>query len=216
MRTLYSHYFNLRLENTQCIPEDMPYIIAANHSSHLDIGAILSALSRAQGPKQARKLHVLGARDYFFDKPAKSWFFSTLFNVVPIRREQTGLEGLRMAKAILSNGEPVLIFPEATRTRTGSMQTFKPGLGLLALEADVPIVPAHIHGTYEALPAGKRVPKPQEVRVAFGPPVTMDRYRSNGGARAPRDEVYRRIAGDVRSAIERLAPAASAPGPPPA
>jgi long-chain acyl-CoA synthetase len=150
-------------------------------------------------------LHVLGARDYFFDNPLKSWFFSRFFNVVPIRREQTGLDGVRVARDILAAGEPVLIFPEATRSRTGGMQAFKPGLGLLAFETNAAIVPARIEGTYQALPAGRLVPRSLPVRVRFGAPIAMEAYRANGGGK---DELYRRIADDVRAQIERLAGAA--------
>ena len=151
-----------------------PYIIAANHSSHLDVGAIMAAVTARRGRAEAERLHVLGARDYFFNKPLKSWFFSRFFNVVPIRREQTGLDGLRTAKGILAKGEPVLIFPEATRSRSGKMQTFKPGLGLLAYEANVPVIPAYIQGTYQALPAGKVIPKALPLKIKFGAPLSME------------------------------------------
>jgi long-chain acyl-CoA synthetase len=211
---LYRTYFRLRLAPPAELPRGGAYIIAANHSSHLDMGAIVAAVCRALGRREAERLHVLGAQDYFFDKPLKGWFFSTFFNVVPIRRDQTGVAGLRMAQAILAGGEPVLIFPEATRSRSGALQSFKPGLGLLALESNVPIVPAHIRGTYAALPAGRRVPRPAEVGVRFGPVLDMQAY---GGGReaAPRDEVYRRIVQDVRRTIEHLAAGGEPPAPRP-
>ena len=202
---LYSSYFQLELPEANGIfPREGPYIIAANHSSHLDVGAIMTALARQRGKGEAERLHVLGARDYFFNKKLKSWFFSRFFNVVPIRRDQTGLDGLRTAKSILSNGEPVLIFPEATRSRTGKMQAFKPGLGLLAYETNVPVIPAYIRGTYDALPAGRAFPKSAAVQVRFGAPIPMDQFRSHALAEN-KDELYRRIAQEVRATIERLA-----------
>ena len=161
MKMLYQNYFDLELANPERLPHGTSYIIAANHASHLDSGAIISALGTALGLREARKLHVLGARDYFFDSPVKSWFFSTFLNVVPIEREETSLSGLRMVQSILSQGEPILIFPEGTRSRTGQLQGFKPGLGLLARELNVPIVPAYIGGTREALP-GRQTPAPAE------------------------------------------------------
>jgi long-chain acyl-CoA synthetase len=202
---LYKRYFNLRQTDVEgTLPAQGPYIIAANHSSHLDVGAIMTAVTARRGRAEAERLHVLGARDYFFDKPIKSWFFSRFFNVVPIRREQTGLDGLRTAKGILAHGEPVLIFPEATRSRTGKLQTFKPGLGLLAYEANVPVIPACIQGTYQALPAGKVLPKALPLKIKFGAPISMEEYR-RGGSGLARDELYRRISQDVRAQIERLA-----------
>jgi len=203
MKMLYQNYFDLELANPERLPHGTSYIIAANHASHLDSGAIISALGTALGLREARKLHVLGARDYFFDSPVKSWFFSTFLNVVPIEREETSLAGLRMVQSILSQGEPILIFPEGTRSRTGQLQTFKPGLGLLAKELNVPIVPAYIGGTREALPVGRLLPRPNKVKVLFGPPISMEKYRSNGPAQS-RDEHYRAIVAEVRDAIEEL------------
>jgi len=202
MKMLYQNYFDLQLGNSDKLPRG-PYIIAANHASHLDSGAIISALGAALGVKEAQKLHVLGARDYFFDSPVKSWFFSTFLNVVPIDREETSLSGLRMVQAILAQGEPILIFPEGSRSRTGRLQGFKPGLGLLALELNVPIVPAYIGGTRQALPVGNFLPRRNQVKVVFGPPILMEKYRPDGTQ--GKEEQYRAIVADVREAIEKLA-----------
>jgi long-chain acyl-CoA synthetase len=205
MKVVYKNYFDLQLTNPGRLPSaGTSYIIAANHASHLDSGAIISALGTALGIKEAKKLHVLGARDYFFDSPLKTWFFSTFLNVVPIEREETSLSGLRMVQSILAQGEPILIFPEGTRSRTGQLQGFKAGLGLLAWELNVPIVPAYIGGTREAMPVGKLLPRPNQVKVIFGPPVLMGKYRADG-SRPGRDERYRAIVNDVREAIEELA-----------
>ncbi len=204
LRALYRFYFELKLYGPESLlTEGKPFIIAANHSSHLDLGAILSAFKAARGAHAAKKLHIVGARDYFFDNQLKSWFFSSFLNVIPLEREETSLAGLRMVRSILSTGEPVLIFPEGTRSRTGSIQGFKAGVGLIALELDVPIIPAYISGTYESMPVGRLIPRRRQVEVYFGRPILMDAYRGNGESRA--GEVYRRIAGDVRKAVEELA-----------
>jgi long-chain acyl-CoA synthetase len=202
LKALYRGYFDLEVRNAEWIPAEPPYIIAANHSSHLDAPAILAAIEHARGPAAARRLHVLGARDYFFDTPLKRWFFSTFLNVVPIEREETSLAGLKMVKRILSSGESALIFPEGTRSRTGEIDAFKPGLGLLARELEVPIVPVHIRGTFPALPVGRVVPRRAKIVVAFGEPLTMEAYRTDGVP--ARDELYRRIAADVRETIVEL------------
>lgn len=204
LRALFKTYFDLEPRNTETLPRDLPYILAANHSSHLDTGAVISALTTTRGLNEAQKLHVLGASDYFFDTPLKRWFFSTFLNVVPIEREETSLAGLRRVKRILSQGEPVLIYPEGTRSRTGELQQFKPGLGLLAWESNVPVIPVYIDGTYQALPAGKRLPSSRQVKVIFGAPITTDPYRAHSGI--PLDELFRKIATDVHNAIRQLRP----------
>ncbi|HSR49212.1 MAG TPA: AMP-binding protein [Acidobacteriota bacterium] len=199
---IYRFYLDLELHNTHNLPDDKPYILAPNHSSHLDIGAILSAFKRARGVRHAKRLHSVGARDYFFDNGFKSWFFSSFLNVVPIEREEASLAGLRLVKSILETGEPILIFPEGTRTMTGELQGFKPGLGLMALELDVPIIPVYIKGTYKAMPKGSFFPRPGTIEVFFGEPISMNGYRDNGGRSS---DTYRRIAADVRQAVQRLA-----------
>jgi long-chain acyl-CoA synthetase len=205
VKRLYRSYFDLAPGQSGPLPSrGTAYIIAANHSSHLDTGAIISALGSLQGLDEALKLHVLGARDYFFSSRLKGWFFSTFLNVVPIEREETSLAGLRMVRNILSSGDPVLIFPEGSRSRDGQMRDFRPGLGLIAWELDVPIVPAFISGTHASLPAGRFVPRRSRVSVRFGTPISMNQYRSNG-IESSRDELYRRIAADVQKAVEQLA-----------
>ncbi len=203
LRLLYASYFRLRLRFPEHLPRDEAYVIAANHSSHLDSGAIIAALAGALGPKQAKKLHLLGARDYFFNNPVRAWFFSTFLNVVPIEREETSLAGLRIIQTILQEGEPILIFPEGTRSRTGELRSFKPGLGLIARELRVPIVPTHIDGAYRALPAGRNLPRPGRLEVTFGKPIRTERYFSDG-AEESRVHLYRKIADDVREHVVRL------------
>ena len=202
LRLLYGSYFRLRLRFPERLPREEAYIIAPNHSSHLDSGAIIAALAGALGPSQARKLHLLGARDYFFNNPLRAWFFSTFLNVVPIEREETSLVGLRTIQTILQEGEPVLIFPEGTRSRTGELRSFKPGLGLIARELRVPIVPTHIEGAYRALPAGRLLPRPGRLAVTFGEPIRTEQYFADRAE--SRVHLYRKIAGDVREQVVRL------------
>ena len=204
MKSFLKRYFGFQLKNGDLLPKKGPYIIAANHSSHLDTPAMITAVSMGLGRKQAQSLHVIGARDYFFNSPFKSWLFSTCLNVVPIERDEISLAGLRQIRTILARGEPVLIFPEGTRSRTGALQDFKAGIGLIAFDTGTPIVPTYIDGTHAALPPGKSVPRRARISVIFGPQILMDGYRADG-ENGPRDEVFRRITEDAREAVRSLA-----------
>ena len=204
LKLLYQKYFRLKVYNREHLPTAGPYIIAANHSSHLDGGAMISAVSEALGPQEPQKMHILGARDYFFDTALKSWFFSTFLNLVPVEREETSLAGLRMVKSILSDGESILIFPEGTRSRTGRLQEFKPGVGLIAQELGVPVVPAYIQGTHQAMPVGKAVPRRCGIEVFFAPAIQVESASPDGPGRAANDECYRQLAAEVRAAISGL------------
>ncbi len=205
LKLLYQKYFRLKVYNQEHLPAAGPFIIAANHSSHLDGGAMISAVSEALGPQAAQKMHILGARDYFFDTPLKSWFFSTFLNLVPVEREETSLAGLRMVKSILSGGESVLIFPEGTRSRTGQLQEFKPGVGLIAQELGVPVIPAYIQGTHRAMPVGKALPRRCGIEVFFAPAIQVESASPDGPGGATNDERYRQLAAAVRAGIAGLA-----------
>lgn len=67
-----------------------------------------------------------------------------------------------------------MIFPEGCRTLDGSLLPFRNGIGVLAAELGVPIVPVWIHGTYEAWPVGQLLPRFGKVAVSFGKPVKIN------------------------------------------
>ena len=128
------------LEN---IPEG-PAILAANHQSFLD-DLLLPLLV------PGRKVVFLAKADYF-DKWYLGWFFKGA-NVIPVRREsrsaaeaalQTGVQALR-------EGNLVGIFPEGTRSPDGRLYRGKTGVARMALEAQVPVIPVAITGTFEAI-----------------------------------------------------------------
>lgn len=204
-RLVYRTAFGLDGRGLENLPADGPYIIAANHSSHLDSAAVISLLGRS-----ARDLHVLGAKDYFFDGRLKGWIVSTCLNVLPFDRHENFLRSLGLSQRAVQMGRSLLIFPEGTRSRTGDIAEFKPGLGLLALELGVPVIPTYIHGTYNALPVGRALPRPAPVRVTFGPAVAVDEYRIRRDLE-PRYPLYREITRHVQDAVAALSERATTP-----
>jgi 1-acyl-sn-glycerol-3-phosphate acyltransferase len=192
-------WFGLEVRGTENLPKNGAFIVAANHCSHIDTGMVVTAFGERGG-----ELFIMGARDYFFNWKAKGWFFHTFLNVVPFERTANMVEGLRLAKSLLGAQHPVLIYPEGTRSSTGRLQPFKAGIGWLGVELGVPIVPCYIDGTYDALPKGQTLPKRSKARVTFGKPVTMEQYLALKQGQADKRELYRRVAEDVRTVVERL------------
>ena len=180
------------------IPVSGPYILAANHCSHLDSLAIREALG-----KRARGLHVMGAKDYFFDTKLKSWAMHTFLNALPFDREDNLADGLALCKTVLDSGHAILLFPEGTRSTTGDLQTFRSGVGVLAIELDTPIIPVFLSGTFEALPKGKLLPRPHSIDVALGKPVDFSALKLERGTATSAD-LYRRAAAELRARIEAL------------
>ncbi|MFD3586975.1 lysophospholipid acyltransferase family protein [Streptomyces sp. NPDC058683] len=145
------------------------YVVVANHTSHLDTPLIMGALPR----RLARYLAVGAAADYFFDVWRRRGLTALFFNAFPVDR--TGVAGRAVsAKALLNRGVPLLIFPEGTRSRDGSLGTFKPGAAALASSAEVPVLPVAVIGAHAAHPRGSNWPKPGRlpVGVVFGEPLT--------------------------------------------
>ena len=203
---IYRCYFSIKCNGLENLPRE-PYIIAANHSSHLDTLAIMTVLGN-----EAKRLRVLAAKDYWFSTRFKSWFSGELLKFVPFDRHANFLQGLRISQEILKQNECLLIYPEGTRSVTGELQPFKPGLGLLAHESKSPIIPTYIDGTYRALPKGRNLPRKSRIRVTFGKPIMPSSGHELGKADAAsglEQETYRKLADAVRSEIEALSRSAT-------
>ncbi|MEU5314124.1 lysophospholipid acyltransferase family protein [Streptomyces sp. NPDC021562] len=145
------------------------YVLVANHTSHLDTPLIMGALPR----RLARYLAVGAAADYFFDVWRRRGLTALFFNAFPVDRTGTNTRAVS-AKALLNRGVPLLIFPEGTRSRDGSLGAFKPGAAALASSAGVPVLPVAVIGAHAAHPRGSNWPKPGRlpVGVVFGEPLT--------------------------------------------
>jgi len=203
MRALYE-----RVLETDIYGQPPPFggfIVAANHSSHLDTGLVKYALG-----EQGDALVALAAKDYFFDDPFRRMYFENFTNLVPMERHGSLRESLRLAGDVIRDGYILLIFPEGTRSETGVMTDFKPSLGYLAMTNKCGILPMYLSGTFEAMPKGRYLPKRGErVAAHLGPYLSYaDVARLGGGG--PRSEQYRTITYNVEATIRRLAPQAQA------
>jgi 1-acyl-sn-glycerol-3-phosphate acyltransferase len=148
---------------------DAPFIVVANHSSHLDAPLIIGALPR----KKARYLAAGAAADYFFDVRWRKWLTTLFFNAFAIERQGEGKRA-GSSKSLLERGVPLLIFPEGGRSKTGEMGRFKPGAAALSLTSGAPCLPIAIVGASAAMPRGVSWPKRGRypVAVVFGEPLS--------------------------------------------
>ena len=155
------------------LPHNRNVMVAANHSSHLDMGLVKYALG-----SYGRDMVSLAAQDYFFE--GAKWrkaYFENFTNLVPLSRSGSLRQSLRQAGAVIDSGKVVLIFPEGTRTSDGRIQDFKPAVGHLALHHRVDVLPVWLGGTFEAMPKGAMVIKRRDVQVRIGPPLEIDELR---------------------------------------
>jgi glycerol-3-phosphate dehydrogenase (NAD(P)+) len=149
-------YFRMSRIGREHIPEEGPVIIAANHRSFLDPFVI--------GTMARRPMYYVAKKEMFTSR-ARSWILNAL-GAFPVDRFAGDQDMIETAKTLLGRGEIVLMFPEGTRTRPGSLGQPKRGVGRLALESGAPVVPIAVIGT-EDVRRGFRI-RPRKVRIRAG------------------------------------------------
>lgn len=149
------------LENFDC---SQNYIFMANHISFLD-GPLLFYLI----PQQVR---VILKKSIFRIPVVGAGMRFAGFIPVDRKRARGGKKSIdEAARLMKEKGYSFLIFPEGTRSRDGRIQSFKRGGFFLAIEAQAPILPITIKGTFELMPKGSFFVKRGVVRVVFHPPI---------------------------------------------
>jgi glycerol-3-phosphate dehydrogenase (NAD(P)+) len=150
-------YLRMRRIGREHIPSTGPVILASNHRSFFDPFVI--------GTMTRRPVYYVAKKELFTYSRLLSWVLNAL-GAFPVDRGHGDRDTIETAKAILGRGEIVLMFPEGTRTRPGSLGRPKRGVGRLALETGAPVVPIAIIGT-EDIRRGWRI-RPRKVQVRAG------------------------------------------------
>jgi 1-acyl-sn-glycerol-3-phosphate acyltransferase len=146
------------------LPSKGPLIIAPNHASYLDP----TMLSGVWWPK---KLDFF-ASNHLFKSHVIGWFLRHL-RTHPLVREN-GMQALRQALRILAQNKAIVIFPEGTRSRSGTMGALKKGIAMLSCKANCPVVPVFISGAYDVWPPERKFPRlfhKQKVYFYVGKPL---------------------------------------------
>jgi long-chain acyl-CoA synthetase len=157
--------FRLRVKGLENLPDEGPFIIAPNHVSYLDAFAVAAALRHSV----LRSTYWAGWTGAAFGNPLAR-LVSRLAQVVPIDLGRAGFSSLAFGAAVLGRGQNLVWFAEGERSPTGTLQPFKPGVGILLSYCPVPVVPVFIRGTFEAMPRGQFLRRLEQVTVTFGEP----------------------------------------------
>ncbi|HEY1520059.1 MAG TPA: 1-acyl-sn-glycerol-3-phosphate acyltransferase, partial [Solirubrobacteraceae bacterium] len=158
LQPFFHIYFRMVRIGREHIPAEGPVILASNHRSFLDPFII--------GTMVRRPVYYVAKTELFEFHPIVTWMLSAL-GAFPVQRGTGDEAMIETAKEILERGEIVLMFPEGTRTRPGSLGLPRRGVGRLALETGAPVVPIAIIGT-EDVRKGWRI-RPRKVRLRAGP-----------------------------------------------
>jgi long-chain acyl-CoA synthetase len=162
-----------------------PALIISNHIAQIDIGFLMAAL-----PMRLRNrlgVAMQGEQLRSMRHPPKEWFFvkrwweqlqyaliAAFFNVFSLPQRAKYRESFRFAGELADNGYSVVIFPEGRRTETGEMAPFRSGIGLLATQLNLPIIPMRIDGLFPFKIAKKHYAPPHAVQVKIGDPVKFE------------------------------------------
>ncbi len=151
--------FGMEVTGQEHVPKQGAFIIACNHVSHLDPVVL--------GCACPRRITYM-ARTTLWEPPLLRLFMNAM-QCIPLKRGEADVGAIREAARQLKAGRSIGLFPEGTRQPSGQLGQAKRGIGLLAALAKVPVVPAVVQGTYEALPKGAKRLQRSKIRVAFGP-----------------------------------------------
>lgn len=172
----------LRVYGADRMPREGGVVLAFNHFSWLDIPAF--------GAASPRNVYFL-AKAELHDIPLVGPFIR-LFGTYAVRRGESDREAVRQMRRCVQDGNTLGLFAEGTRQRSGVPGEVKPGVAMVTLHEQVPVIPAAVHGSQFWRP-GRFDP----ISVAWGKPITFDGLRPNG-------KNYREVSTEVQRRIHRL------------
>lgn len=165
LRLICKIFFRLEAHGAENIPVNKNFILTPNHTSYLDGFVLLLSLPFSY----FRNTYSLGLRD-LFTGPIKSWL-AKISHIISIDSTSYLNKALQTSAYVLRNNHSLSVFPEGGRSLDGNLMEFKKGVGVLAIEAGVVVVPVYIKGSINALPRTATWPRPRKITVAFGKPL---------------------------------------------
>ena len=194
VRALLRTVHRLEVTGWEHLPKAPPFVVAANHSSHLDALVLAATM-----PLRWRDcVFPLAAGDTFFEKSAVAAFAATCLNAIPVWRKQASSKGpIDLRKRLEEDQCIYIVFPEGTRSRDGAIGAFKAGVGMLTAGSPIPVVPCRLRGAFESFPPGRFMPRPRKVTLRIGPPLSFETDSNDAKG-------WRRIAAMLEASIRDL------------
>jgi long-chain acyl-CoA synthetase len=181
-----------------------PLLVISNHVGDVDPGFILTALPArlrhrvaiATGGEALEALRMPTPERNFFLRiyDRMQWILGvSLLNLFPLPREAGFRQSFAYAGAAVDRGYSVLVFPEGRHTKDGKMLPFRAGIGLLAQNLGIPVLPMRIDGLFEVMQSGRRFAAPWKISVKIGEPM---RFQPGMDPE--------KIASELQTAVEKL------------
>ena len=212
IRPVVYHLFLLPLSRIMCTPRVIgiehlakvkgPALLVSNHVTHIDGPLILSVLPLRWRLGLAIAMSGEYLRDWRYPPATLGWFErlrarmayvlgAGLFHVFSLPRQSGFRQSFTYAGEAMDRGYSVLIFPEGTETKDGHIQPFRAGIGLLASELNVPVIPVKLRGLFELKKKRQYFVPPGAVSVTFGEPITFAHGTSPAEITKTLDRIYK-------------------------
>jgi 1-acyl-sn-glycerol-3-phosphate acyltransferase len=171
------------LVNEDVVPAKGPVLLAANHTSMIDVLFILAAL---------RRQAIAMAMAELWKSPLTRWLVEVLGQIPVVRGDpESGKQAMESAAQALEDGALVGIFPEQKCVAPGETAPYRPGVAVLSKRTGVPIIPVRLINANLVLPLDRTFPSfGHTVYVVFGEPISPDDFANVDDLL---DEVERRI-----------------------
>lgn len=167
----FTRIIRTKIVNADVVPREGAVILAANHSSMIDVFFILAALRREA---------ITMAMAELWKSPLTHWLVEVLGQIPVVRGDsESGKQAMESASQALEDGALVGIFPEQKCVKPGETAPYRPGVAVLSTRMSVPIIPVRLVNANKVLPLGKKFPIfGHTVYVIFGAPIDPDEFAS--------------------------------------
>lgn len=177
---IFLFFYNYRVIGRDNVPKDGGYIVCANHVSAID--PILVGVSLR------RRMYFMGKSELF-----KNVFLGTLLNLIsvfPVKRGEADIRSIKTSLKLLKSGKILGLFPEGTRNKTSEVVA-EPGIAMLAVKSQVPVLPVAIISSYKFF---------KRTKVIIGKPIELTEYHG----KKLLNEDYLKISLDIMNIINDL------------
>jgi len=181
-------FFGFRSRGRSNVPRTGGCVLAVNHQSNFDPVLVGCGLTRPA--------YFMGKTSLF------RGFLGVLLrrlNAFPIERGGADRKAVKEFIRRLRAGYPVMLFPEGTRTYDGRLGRIMPGVGGIAVRAEVPIVPAYIDGAFDAWPRHRKLPRKGTLSITFGRLIPFERREGE-----TKRELQTRLRSELQDRLEEL------------
>lgn len=174
-------FFKLEVIGLENIPKEGKIIIAANHKSNFDPIFVASSVNKT------RKMTAIAKEELFKNKLLKA--ILNKLEIIPINRENPGLNTIKIILKYIKNEYALVMFPEGTRSKGENFSDAKAGLSLFAVKGKALVVPCTIYSSYKLF---------SKAQVYFGEPISLEQYYKQKLS----SEDHEKIARDIMDVIK--------------